>query len=281
MTREAATIEVSRRDAPLLVSLPHTGTLIPDGYLDGFLSLERALDDTDWFVDRLYDFVDKLGATVVRTPVSRSVIDVNRDPAGVTLYPGQATTELCPTSTFDGRPLYAGDPPDAGEIAARRSAFFEPYHAAIAEEIDRLSAVHARLVVYDCHSIRSVIPRLFDGELPNINIGTNDGASADAGLTQTLVDLSRGSGFTHVLNGRFKGGYITRHYGDPARDVHAVQIELAIRGYMDEPPTDTIPPPPRRARMQPMADLLHRFLSACLDFATAGPAAGSSATEPS
>lgn len=226
---------VTSGNAPLLVSLPHTGTEIPDRLAERFVSLPLARNDTDWWIDRLYDFVASMGATVVRTAISRSVIDVNRDPSGQSLYPGQATTELCPTTSFDGTPLYRpGEEPDDAEIGARRRDYFDPYHAALAAEIDRLRARHGRIVVYDCHSIRSVVPRLFDGELPVFNIGTNGGASCAPELQSLVERHCDASGFSRVSNGRFKGGWITRHCGDPANGVHAVQMEIACRGYMDE-----------------------------------------------
>jgi len=267
-------IEIERGEAPLLVSLPHTGTEIPAAFASRFVSRERALDDTDWFIDALYDFAVALGATTVRTPVSRSIIDVNRDPSGQSLYPGQATTELCPTTTFDGRPLYRiGAGLDPAEIARRRVDYFDPYHAALAAELARLRTLHPRVVLYDCHSIRSAIPRLFEGTLPNFNIGTNGGASCAPELTGAIEAICDASGFTRVTNGRFKGGYITRHYADPERGVHAVQMELAIRGYMDEPEKDVIPPRFDPDRAAPIRAVLSDILVACLAFAEGKPIA--------
>ena len=230
-----AWLEITEGGAPLLVSIPHTGTDLPEEILSGLVDRDLALHDTDWHIERLYDFAAGLGATVVRTGLSRTVIDVNRDPSGRSLYPGQATTELCPTTTFDGRPLYrAGCEPDAGEVARRRERYFDPYHRALAEQVARLRQRHAHIVVYDCHSIRSVIPRLFPGELPVLNIGTNGGTSAAPAIEATVVGAAGASGFSSVLNGRFKGGWITRSLGRPAEGVHAVQMELACRGYLDE-----------------------------------------------
>jgi len=222
-------------DAPLILSFPHTGTDLA-GLDARFVSPWLARRDADWWVERLYDFGRDLGATFVRTTVSRSVIDLNRDPSGASLYPGQATTGLCPTETFDGEDLYRpGAEPGAGEIAERRTRWFMPYHAALAEEIARLRALHPRVVVYDCHSIRSAVPRLFDGQLPQFNIGTNSGAACDPALTAAIAGPCAESRLGHVVDGRFKGGWITRHYGRPADGVHAIQMELAIRGYLPEP----------------------------------------------
>jgi formiminoglutamase len=198
------------------VSLPHTGTDIPPGYEHDLVSPWLARKDADWWIERLYGFAGELGATVIRTTISRTVIDVNRDPSGVSLYPGQATTELCPTTTFDGEALYkAGAEPDAASIAERRAAYFDPYHAALRAEISRLRSHHDRVVVYDCHSIRSVIPRLFEGMLPHFNIGTNSGTACSPILSDAVEGICSSSAFSHVVNGRFKGGYITRSLGKP------------------------------------------------------------------
>ncbi len=167
--------------------------------------------------------------------MSRSVIDVNRDPSGISLYPGMATTELCPTMTFDGEPLYRGEAPIAEEVAERRELYFEPYHTALRRESGRLREKHSRIVLYDCHSIRSLIPRLFEGELPAFNFGTNSGASADPALIGAVVEKLAASGQSFVVDGRFKGGWITRHYGKPDEGVHALQMELACRAYVREP----------------------------------------------
>jgi formiminoglutamase len=230
-----AWLSVARGDAPLVMSLPHTGTDLAD-LQPRLASRWLGQRDCDWWIDRLYDFAARLGATVVHTAVSRTVIDVNRDPSGASLYPGQATTGLCPTETFDGEPLYRqGEAPDAAETERRRAEFFDPYHAAIEAEIARLRARHANIVLYDCHSIRSIIPRLFEGRLPVFNLGTNGGASADPDLQARVTELIAGSGRSFVVNGRFKGGWITRHHGKPAAGVHALQMELACRGYLREP----------------------------------------------
>jgi formiminoglutamase len=223
-------------NSPLLLSIPHAGLGIPSALEPRLVSLWLARKDADWYLPVLYDFAAAFDATIILTKTSRTVIDVNRDPSGVSLYPGQATTGLCPAESFDGEPLYhPGMAPDEAEIAARRAAYFEPYHAALAGEIARLREMHGHVVLYDCHSIRSKIPRLFEGELPNFNIGTNDGKSCDPRITERVAAICAATGLPYVVNGRFKGGYITRHYGKPEDGVHANQMELACRGYMDEP----------------------------------------------
>lgn len=228
-------LHLTRGTAPLLLSMPHTGTKLAN-IEARVVSPWLARKDADWWVEQVYDSAAALGATLLRTHISRTVIDVNRDPSGASLYPGQTTTGLCPTETFDGEPLYRrGDEPDAAEIEQRRHAFFDPYHAALRAEIDRLRALHPRVVLYDCHSIRSVVPRLFDGVLPVFNLGTNSGASAAARLTGSVEKILAASGQPFVVNGRFKGGWITRHYGQPTQGVHALQMELACKSYMREP----------------------------------------------
>ena len=264
-------LTVRRGDAPLVVSMPHTGVDFAGGVEAGLESLWLGRKDADWWVDKLYAFAGDLGATVIRTSLSRTVIDVNRDPSGASLYPGQATTELCPTTTFDGELLYrAGYAPDANEIAARRRAYFEPYHAAVTAEIARLRSSHRAVVLYDCHSIRSRIPRLFAGQLPNFNIGTNSGASCDPELTAQVEAICAETAFERVTNGRFKGGYTTRHHGRPAGGVHALQMELACRGYMREPSDvnpSTWPTPYDEGMAEPMRVVLERILTDCVEFA--------------
>jgi formiminoglutamase len=264
-------LTVRRGAAPLLLSLPHTGTWWPPEMEADFVSPWLARKDADWWIDRLYDFAAELDATIVHTAVSRSVIDVNRDPSGASLYPGQATTGLCPTTSFDGEPLTReGRAPDEAAIAARRAAFFVPYHDALRAEITRLRQSHPAIVLYDCHSIRSVIPRLFEGELPVFNIGTNDGASCDPRLAAAIEAVCDASPFPRITNGRFKGGWIARSFGAPGEGVHAVQMELACRGYMRDPPAPldetNWPAPYDPALADPMRAVLRPILEQCLAF---------------
>ncbi|UVO49597.1 N-formylglutamate deformylase [Sphingomonas sp. SUN019] len=254
-------LHVARADTPLILAFPHGGTYLPES---DFRSDWIARRDTDWHIAALYDGL--VEATTIRTDISRSIIDVNRDPSGASLYPGQATTELCPTTTFDGDPLYSdGAGPD---IATRRERWFDPYHAALAAEVARLRKLYDRVVVYDCHSIRSRIPRLFDGELPELNIGTNGGATCDPALTEAVAKAA--SARSHVVDGRFRGGWTTRHYGRPLEGIHAIQLEIAIRAYLDEPPEITPenwPPRYDPDRAAPLRRDLARILNAALNFA--------------
>jgi len=220
-------LEIHRGTAPLVVGFPHTGTDLPPELEDVFVSPWLARKDADWWIDRLYAFARDLGATTVRTRLSRSVIDCNRDPSGASLYPGQTTTGLCPTETFDGEPLYPGAGPDQAEIDRRRAAYFDPYHEALSAELMRLRTLHRNIVLYDAHSIRSHMPRLFDGELPQFNIGTNNGETCDPALRDAVTSICAASGHSHVLDSRFRGGWTTRHYGRPETGVHAIQMELA------------------------------------------------------
>lgn len=269
---EGLSPEIHLGDAPLIVTFPHTGTQIPAEVEADLSDPWRARKDADWWIDTLYGFVRDLGVTTIRTPVSRTVIDVNRDPSGASLYPGQATTDLCPLTTFDGEPLYReGAIPGEAEIQRRRQLWFDPYHDAISAQIARLKARHGQVVLYDAHSIRSRIPRLFDGELPQFNIGTNEGVTCDPALGLSVSRICEQSGFTHVLNGRFKGGWTTRHYGRPEEGVHAIQMELACRGYMDEPAevdASNWPTPFMAARAAALQAVLSRIIEAALAFGT-------------
>lgn len=268
-----AWLEITEGQSPLLLSIPHSGTEIPQHLKPGLVSPFLATCDTDWWVERLYGFATNLGATVIRTTLSRTVIDVNRDPSGQSLYPGQATTGLCPLTTFDGAPLYVpGAEPDAQGIAARTRDFFAPYHAALSAQLTRVQQRHRDVVLYDCHSIRSRVPRLFAGELPQFNLGTHGGRSCDPRLREAIAQVCVASGRTHVVDGRFKGGYITRHYGQPAAHVHALQMELACRGYLHEPEgdlnVDNWPAPFDPSRAATLRVTLEKVLAACLSFAS-------------
>ncbi len=235
MTAAPDWLVVTRAEAPLIVSVPHAGTALRE-FEARFVSPWLARKDADWWVADLYDFAGSLGATIVRTTLSRSLIDVNRDPSGASLYPGQATTELCPATTFDGEPLYRpGQAPDSAEIAERRRRYFDPYHAALGAEIARLRASFPRVALFDAHSIRSRVPRLFEGELPLFNLGANSGKSCDPALREAVSAVLAASGASHVVDGRFKGGWITRSFGRPQDGVHALQMELACCAYMLEP----------------------------------------------
>lgn len=279
MTNKHSWLSVERGEAPLIVSIPHSGTDIPPEIESELVSGWLARKDADWWVHKLYDFAGGLDATVIRTAISRTVIDVNRDPSGKSLYPGQATTELCPSTTFDGEPLYktTSHPPDSTQIAARRLKYFTPYHDAIADEIARLRGIHERVVLFEAHSIRSHVPRLFDGELPNFNIGTNSGASCASELQRTVEAVCDASRFSRVTNGRFRGGWTTRHYGEPQMGVHAIQLELACRGYMDDPAKISEanwPAPYDAARAGEMRKCLTAILEGCIRFADTGHAYG-------
>jgi formiminoglutamase len=261
-------LTVSRGEAPLIVSIPHAGIEIPSEIEARLVSRERARVDADWWVDRLYGFAEAMGATVVRTAVSRTVIDVNRDPSGTSLYPGQATTGLCPETTFDGEPLYLeGQAPGEGEIAERRARWFDPYHLVLTQELERLRNRCGAVVLYDAHSIRSTAPRLFEGTLPNFNIGTNDGKSCAPGLAAAVERACEHPDFTRVVNGRFKGGWITRHYGRPEAGRHAIQMELAWRSYLDEPESRAAPGPFDPMRAAEVQNVLQNVLQACFGFA--------------
>ncbi|MBO9460349.1 N-formylglutamate deformylase [Labrenzia sp. R5_0] len=226
-------VDVFRGDGPVVLGVPHAGTFVPDDIKARFNDTGLKLADTDWHVDRLYS--DLLpGATMVKANFHRYVIDANRDPEGVSLYPGQNTTTLCPTTDFDGRPIYqSGMEPETGEIEARRLAWHAPYHAALQAEMERVRAKHGVAILYDCHSIRSVVPFLFEGTLPDFNTGTNNGTTCASAIEAAVVACTQAAeDYTSILNGRFKGGWTTRHYGRPAEGFHAIQMELAQKTHL-------------------------------------------------
>lgn len=221
--------------APLLVSFPHVGTHVPADIAERLTPAARGVPDTDWEVDRLYDFVAGLGGSTIVATHSRYVVDVNRPPDDASLYPGQTVTGIVPRTDFEGTSLYRpGAEPDEADVARRIETVWRLYHDALATELKRLKGEHGRVLLWEAHSIRAEVPMLFDGTLPDLNLGTNDGASCRAGLGEQLIEIAQASRYSAVLNGRFKGGYITRHYGRPAEGVDAVQLELVQRTYMDD-----------------------------------------------
>jgi N-formylglutamate deformylase len=244
---------LQRGRSPLLLSLPHIGTSIPEQLKPAFVERALNVEDTDWHLQQLYDFAGELGASVIVPRCSRYVIDLNRPPENSPMYAGANNTELVPTRFFSGEPLYRhGREPDDGEIARRRDAYWRPYHDALAAELDRLHALHGRALLWEGHSIKSVLPWLFDGKLPDLNLGTAGGSSCAPSLRAALTRvLQAQTAYTQATDGRFKGGYITRRYGQPQRGVHAVQLEMCWSTYMNEAPPFEIDAQ-RAARLKPV-----------------------------
>ena len=225
-------VEASRGDGPVVLGLPHAGTEVPSSIWSKLNVRGRELSDTDWHVDRLYDgLLPEL--TVVRATFHRYVIDANRSPGGESLYPGQATTGLVPETDFDGQPIWS-EGLDKAEIAHRVEAFHAPYHAALLVELQRVRRIHGVALLWDAHSIRSRVPRLFDGVLPDLNIGTFDGRTCAPEVEKAAGNAAVASPCSMILNGRFKGGWTTRHYGRPSEGIHVVQMEIAQRTYLAE-----------------------------------------------
>jgi N-formylglutamate deformylase len=224
-------VTVFQGDSPIVLGQPHTGTYVPANILAQLNDNGRKLTDTDWHIDQLYDgLLD--GVTTVTANFHRYVIDANRDPQGESLYPGQNTTTLVPLTDFDGADIWA-TPPTANDIAQRRVDFHAPYHAALWAELTRVRDLHGVAILYDCHSIRSGIPYLFEGTLPDFNIGTNLATTCARVLETAIYGLCRADDtYTTVLNGRFKGGWTTRQYGRPETGIHAIQMELAQSTYL-------------------------------------------------
>lgn len=220
---------------PLLVSIPHLGRIIPDALRGQYTDIAHAVADTDWHLDQLYDFAKQAGASILSARVSRYVIDLNRPPSGESLYPGQTTTGLCPTETFRGEPLYrSGETPSVEETQARLHDYYMPYHAKLRDTLNAMRHQHGTVLLWEAHSIASVLPRLFEGKLPDLNLGTNSGQSCDPRILRAVTDTLDAQPYTWIANGRFKGGYITREYGRPETGVHAIQLEMCQSTYMNE-----------------------------------------------
>jgi N-formylglutamate deformylase len=245
-------------EGPLLISFPHSGTYVPPELEARLRPKTLDLPDTDWYVPELYDFFRELGATMLRATHSRYVVDLNRPPDGAPLYPGQRETTVCPTEAFDGAPLYLEDGnPTPGEIADRLSMYWQPYHDKLAGLTRELARIYGTCILWDAHSILSQVPGLFDGRLPDLNVGTADGRSCSPIILYRIVTcLGAQNQFSFVVNGRFKGGYITRHYGNPAAHIEAVQLEIAQCTYLEEARTPAFD----AARAQPLKSLLRELL---------------------
>lgn len=260
-------VTVVRGDSPLILGMPHVGTHLPPE-ISGRLNAEgKKLADTDWHIERLYAGLFP-GATTVQATFHRYLIDANRDPTGKSLYPGRNTTGLVPLTDFDNRPIWIeGAEPDDEDVAARLAAFHRPYHAALSAEIERVRGLHGFAVLYDCHSIRSRCPFLFEGELPALNIGTNDGTTCAPEIEAAAHEFAASSPFSTVLNGRFKGGWTTRHYGRPREGIHAIQMEIAQSAYLaEEAPPWTYDEGGRAARLR--EPWLRQIIEAIVDTAS-------------
>ena len=255
--------ELKPGSTPLLVSIPHAGTHVPEDIAVCMTDVGRAMPDTDWHMDRLYAFATELGAGILKADISRYVVDLNRPADGGPLYPGRCETGLCPVETFSGEPVYQeGYVPDEDDIRERVDRYWRPYHEQLRVELNRLRDEFGRVVLWEAHSIRSRVPRLFDGVLPDLNFGTHDGRSSAPDLAGALYAVvEQHDSYSAVLNGRFKGGYITRSYGDPDRGVHAVQLEIAQRTYMQESDPGIL----LKERLKPLQDLLRSLLKVVLE----------------
>ncbi len=274
---DVAPVEVMRGEGPVILGMPHVGTHVPGDIFDRLNEEGRTLRDADWHVDRLYEGL-LADPTIVRATFHRYVIDANRDPSGASLYPGQNTTTLVPLTNFDGAPIWkAGAEPGGRETERRLERFHRPYHQALAREIDRVRETCGVAILYDCHSIRSRIPFLFDGALPDLNVGTNDGRTCAPSVESAVRAVAEASPFRAVVNGRFKGGWTTRRYGRPADGVHAVQMELAQLNYLQSEAPPFAYDGARAAQLRGvLKEILHRLAecAARLRDGTAQGAAG-------
>ena len=259
--------EFKQGSIPLLVSMPHVGTDIPDDIAARLSPCAAARADTDWHLGELYGFLGEMGASTILARWSRYVIDLNRPPEDTNLYPGLSTTGLCPVDTFGSEQLYReGDAPDEQEVKARLARYWLPYHAKLRAELNRMLTLHGRVVLWDAHSIASVVPRFFEGRLPDLNFGTSQGATCDPAMEAAVIAAASAQGtFSVAVNGRFKGGHITRHYGQPSAGVHAIQLEMCQCLYMDESAPFAYRPE-LAAQVQP---LLRKLTEAAVDWVRA------------
>lgn len=259
--------DLQEGDSPLMVNVPHAGCALPPGLERRLTPAAMALPDTDWLVDELYGFVSELGATLLRANFSRYVVDLNRGAQGERLYKNADETETVPTSTFAGSPIYRDRDPNSEDVAGRIRQFWMPYHAALQSQLDRIRHRHGLVILWDAHSIAGRVPRFFSGELPTLNLGTADGASCSTELSHALKEVMCESPHSWVCDGRFKGGFITRHYGNPGKSQHAVQLEISQESYLRA----GSPPTLHQKGAQELTTTLHELLAACLKFAeTAG-----------
>ncbi len=220
---------------PLLISIPHDGRLLAPGQAERMTVVGRALPDTDWHVRELYSFAGELGASEIAANYSRYVVDLNRPSTDDSLYEGQIATGLCPQKTFAGEDIYLeGQAVDEQEQKTRIGEYWQPYHDKIAATLERIRDRFGYALLWDAHSIPAKVPLLFQGVLPDLNIGTNGGLSCAAGIKAAVTAVAADSPYTSVADGRFRGGHITRAHGAPADNVHAMQLELTQRNYMDE-----------------------------------------------
>ncbi len=255
-------VSVQKGDGVIVLGLPHSGTFVPDDIAANLNVTGRALADTDWHIDRLYDGLLE-GVTTVRANFHRYVIDANRDPDGVSLYPGQNTTTLVPSTDFEGQSIWKV-PPSEDDISDRIASYHAPYHAALQAELDRVRARHGHVILYDCHSIRSRIPHLFNGTLPDLNVGTFEGRSCASTIEGAVSAVCAGaSEYSSVRNGRFKGGWTTRHYGQPTQGYHAIQMELAQSTYLN---AEAMPWTYDADKADKLRDVLRTILSSLADW---------------
>jgi N-formylglutamate deformylase len=258
----SSSYHLSQGKVGMLISMPHNGQSIPHDIAKLMTDRGQKVPDTDWYMEKLYDFAQALGISIISPKYSRYVIDLNRDTSGANLYPGANSTELCPTTAFDLSPLYLDDQlPDEEEIARRVELYWQPYHQAISDTLQSMKAQFGRVVLLDAHSILSHVPRFFEGQLPDFNFGNADGQSCSAELITQVEKLDL-SPYSSVVNGRFKGGYITRAYGNPDEDIHALQLELSQSTYMDEPSDHY-----NEAKAEKVKQKLQCFVGCLADFA--------------
>lgn len=249
---------------PILLSVPHCGTEFPTELTDQFKpDLRSAPDDTDWFVHQLYDFAPQMGITLIHATYSRWVIDLNRDPESKPLYAdGRIITAICPATNFFGEKLYKDERTEVAgnEVARRLQAYYWPYHQQVQVLLDGLKQKHGRVLLWDCHSIRQHVPTIHREKFPDLILGDVDGTSASPGLIEETLSILDHSGYCVSHNHPFKGGYITRHFGQPSVEQHALQLEMTKVNYMDDQEQSY-----NRARAERMRSLLKKVFERLID----------------
>jgi N-formylglutamate deformylase len=226
------------KPAPILLSIPHCGTAFPKELINEYEpELYKEQDDTDWFVDQLYDFANAMGITTISAVYSRWVIDLNRHPENRDLYSdGRLITGLCPVTNFLGNAIYKDGRKSIAEdeIQRRLAAYYLPYHQKIAEHLMALKERFGQVLLWDCHSIRKSLPALHKEPFSDLIISDADGQSSAAKLSDTAFLHLSSSTYSVKRNYPFKGGYITRHFGKPKENQHAIQLEMSKNVYMDD-----------------------------------------------
>ncbi len=231
-------IEPKQPIVPIILSVPHCGTDFPDEIRNDYVpEMMAAPDDTDWFVHQLYNFATELGITIIHAKYSRWAIDLNRDPESAPLYDdGRIITGLTTTTDFFGKSIYISDDriPDQKEVERRLTEYYWPYYNKIQDLLDERLATFGKALLWDAHSIRHFVPTIRKEIFPDMILGNNDETTAHPELIETALHGLTSGKFGVNHNTPFKGGHITRYFGKPEQNIHALQLEMNKILYMDD-----------------------------------------------